>query len=156
MLEMALGSPSGAMVHFLFFTGIGTALGMILYALCAWPGTRRPQFRQFDAMPRLGAVLGLTTALVMTGFAWGGVYRDFFRLEITSEEVRLHYHMPPRTVVLPRHALEGMRRRIVLGRGGKRQIVIETSDGRFSSANLQRDALETAWIALSEHIKPLK
>lgn len=156
LIEMALGSPSGALVHFAFFTVIGTVLGMILYALCAWPGTRRAQFRSFDAMPRLGAVVGIATAVIFSGVAWQNVYLDFYRIEIDADEVRLHYDMPPRTVVLPSEAVVGMRKRILPGRRIKRQIVMETSEGFYVSGSLRRDTLASAWETLSDYIKPLE
>lgn len=156
LFEMALGSPSAALAHFAFFTVIGIALGMILYALFAWPGTRRGQFRSLDAMPRLGAVIGVATAVFFMGASWQNVYLDFYRIEIDAGEVRLHYEMPPRTVALPLSAVDGMRKRILPGRRIKRQIVVETSEGSYVSARLRRDTLESAWQSLSDCIKPLE
>ena len=62
MFEMDLGSPDGVLVFFLLFMVIGVVLGGVIFAVMAFPGARRDQFRTFGAMPKTGLVVGILVA----------------------------------------------------------------------------------------------
>ena len=151
-MNLTFGSPQGALLYFSLYSTIGLVLGGIIYALTAYPRTRRPQFRHWGTMPRTGAVSGLIVAILIIYMAWSSAYRSFYHLEVDEEHVRLQFHMPSQVVELPRSEIATIDDRRSYGRGGGWQIILVTSDGgTYLSAKMYRPQFEAAREELSQY-----
>ncbi len=155
MVDLTLGNPEGAYFFLAFMTTIGVVLGGVIFAVAALPGARRPPFRNFDAMPRTGAVCGLGVALFLIYIAWNTAFGEFYRIEIRDGAVRFHYYMPARTPVLSLESITGMRKAMTMDKTHAWRIDLETTDGVYHSTNMSRPQLEEAWKTLADFVKPL-
>ncbi len=155
MVDLALANPEGAYLFLTLMTAIGVVLGGVIFAVAALPGARRPPFRNFDAMPRTGAVSGLGVALFLIYIAWNTAFGEFYRIEIRDGAARLHYHMPARIPVLSLESITGMRKAITMDKTRAWRIDLETTDGVYHSANMSRPQMEEVWKTLADFVKPL-
>lgn len=155
MLDLSLGDPRGALVFFIFMVAIGVTLGGVIFAVVAFPWARRARYRNFDAMPRTGAICGAGVALFLAFIAWSTAFGEFYRIEIRDGAAHLHYHMPPRLPVLPLETISGMRQGMTLDKLNPWRIQIETADGVYHSTNMSRPQMEEVWKTLADFVKPL-
>ena len=149
---MLLGNPNSAHVFFALYGGIGLVVGGIVFGLCACPGMRREQFRQWGAMPRLGMVLGCVVAGSVLAIAWNTVYRNFYGIRVDGEEIRLDYIMPARTVVIPFADVVALEKQWTLSKGANYHIALETRQGRYVSVGMNRQDFDTAWAEVSNQL----
>lgn len=155
MLDINLGDPRGALVFLIFMSVIGVILGATIFSVVAFPWARRPRYRNFDAMPRTGAVCGLGVALFLIFVAWNTAFGEFYRIEIRDGAAHLHYHMPARTPVLSLESITGMRKAMTMDKTRAWRIDLETADGIYHSTNMSRPQLEEVWKTLADFVKPL-
>ena len=155
MLDLSLGDPRGALVFLIFMVAIGVTLGGVIFAVVAFPWARRARYRNFDAMPRTGAVCGLGVALFLIFIAWNTAFGEFYRIEIRDGAAHLHYHMPARIPVLSLESITGMRKAMTMDKTRAWRIDLETTDGVYHSANMSRPQMEEVWKTLADFVKPL-
>lgn len=155
MLDINLGDPRNALVFLIFMSVIGVILGATIFSVVAFPWARRPRYRNFDAMPRTGAVCGLGVALFLIFVAWNTAFGEFYRIEIRDGAAHLHYHMPARTPVLSLESITGMRKAMTMDKTRAWRIDLETADGIYHSTNMSRPQLEEVWKTLADFVKPL-
>lgn len=155
MIAMELGNSLGALLFLGLMVTIGLALGIVVFVVVAFPWTRRPRFRNFDAMPRTGVVCGLGVALFIGYIAWNTASGDFHRIEIREDNVRLHYLTPGRSCEIPLALIAGVRRDETMAKWDRWRILLETNQGILSSTNLSRNQMEAVWKTLGDFVKPL-
>lgn len=155
MFDLELGDPHGAQVFLGVMTAIGLLLGAVIFIVVAFPWARRPRFRNFDAMPRTGAVCGLGVAIFFAYIAWRTASADFHRIEIREDMVRLYYLSPEDPTEIPLDAITGVRCDITMAKWDRWRILLETDAGDYSSANVTRPQMDAAWSRLGDFVKPL-
>ncbi len=155
MLDIDLGDPRGALVFLLVMLGLGLVLGVVIFVVVAFPWARRPRFRNFDAMPRIGAMCGLGVALLFAYIAWNTASGDFHRIEIREGKARLHYLTPSRSCEIPVALIVGVRRDETMAKWDRWRILLETDQGVLSSTTMSRHQMEEVWRTLADFVKPL-
>ncbi len=161
MRSYDFGSVSGAAVMFWFLTVIGVAIGAVVYALCAYPSVRRPQFRHWGASRSLGVLLGGALAAAVSAVAYGLCWTSFYRIELGGASMQLEYHFPGRTVVLQRDAVTGLQEGITGDKFNAHRLLVHAPGGKiYKSAGITtehlREALQMAraWRRQEEGILP--
>jgi hypothetical protein len=155
MLDLSLGDPRGAHLFFLFMLFLGATLGGVVFGVVAFPWARRPRYRNFNAMPRTGALCGAGIALFIAYIAWSTAFGEFYRIEIREGVAHLHYHMPRRTPALPMEKIQGMRQSMTLDKLNPWRIQLETAEGVYFSTNMNRAQMEKVWRSLTDFVRPL-
>ena len=150
-MTVTFGDPQNALIFFGLFSVIGVVLGGIIYALFAHRGTRRPQFRHLDTMPRFGAIAGALVAGLIIYMAWSSTYRTFYRLEVDEDTVRLQYYMPQQYFEFPRSEVSTIEKHFSFDKWGNRQIVLKTTQGTFFSAKMHSRQFDAAWKQLAPY-----
>jgi hypothetical protein len=151
MLVLETGNPSGALVYFLLYTTVGVVVGAVLFAVCAYPGARRPQFRQWGTMPRTGAVVGLLIAGGLTYLAWSQMYRGFYQVAIDGDIVHLEFRMPTQEVTFPLADVVAFEEKHTFDKGGSKRLVVRTASGEYVSAPMYRSRFKEVWDALGPY-----
>lgn len=141
---------------FLAMSAIGLVLGVVIYAVVAFPWARRPRYRNFGAMPRTGIACGAGAAVFIIFIAWNTAFAEFYQIEIERGFIRLHYVVPQRTPEIPLTSISGMRRSMTLDKRQPWRIQLETSQGMYYSTNMNRRHLEDVWRTLADFVKPLE
>jgi hypothetical protein len=148
---MDFGSVSGSQVYFWFFTGLGVVLGGIVYAVCAYPGARRPQWRSLGVSKGWGVFLGVLIAVGISWMAYSTSWREFYRLEREGETVVLRYCMPERTVMVPLEDIAETTWASTSDRWATRRLVLVIRNGtRYRSANFSRHEVDEKRAELRE------
>lgn len=155
-LDLTLGDPRGAWFAVLFLAGIGVTLGGVIFAVVAFPWARRARYRNFGAMPRTGAVCGIGVAVLIGYIAWQTSFGEFYRVEVRDGEVRLHYHGPQRSYIIPQVEVEGIRRAMTLDKMKSWRIDLHAEGAVYHSANMSSGQMEEAWHQLAAFVKPLE
>ena len=148
-MSVIVGDEQSALLFFVFYSVIGLVLGAIVFALFAFRGSRRPQFRHLGVMPRFGATAGISIALVISYVAWSAMYRDFYRIDVDDETVQFQYFMPSQVRIIPKSAVTSVEKRAYPGRGGRYRILMVTEGGVFSSARMYSNQFDGVWEAIS-------
>lgn len=148
-MSVTVGDEQHALIFFALYSMIGVVLGVVVFAVFAFRGARRPQFRHLGVMPRFGATVGISIAVVISYMAWASAYRGFYHLEVDDEVLRLHYVMPSQVKVFLKSAVTSVEKRVQSWRGGRYHIDLVTDGGIFSSAGMYRMQFDAAWQGLS-------
>jgi hypothetical protein len=147
-----LSSTSGATVAFLAFLILSLGIAMTLYVLLVRSSSRRAPFQGEPAVR--GPVATLASLLVF-GLVFGALYattlRGFYRMELSEDEVRLHYLFPARTVTLPRIELAQAER--VPAHKGHYHLRLHTHHGdTYQSALADDRAVSESWEGLNAYL----
>ncbi len=139
MDSYVFGSFSGGMTRFLLLVGSGVIGGAVLFGLCAYPAWRRPELRLFKTLRLLGLVMGVCVAATVVTLAYLFTWTAFYRVDIEKETVYLQYHVPDRTVRIPRASIT------IVGYQGTDQhgrVVLRTIGGKsYRSAAADSEVL---------------
>lgn len=123
-----IGSLSGELVRFGLVTGIGLALGWIVYRLLTDPGSRRAQFQHLGTLSRRASIaIGLTLAMVFATSAYRDSFLAFTAIGWSEDALVLERRFPRRRETLELSQVTAVG--VVRERGGPR-LVIRTDDGR--------------------------
>jgi len=155
-LDLQLADPRGAWLAVLFLGGIGLTLGIVIFVVVSFPRARRPRFRNYNAMPRTGAVCGIGVAALIGYIAWQITFGEFYRVAVEDGEVKLQYHGPDRDYVIQQVDVEGIRRAMTLDKGKPWRIDLHAEGSVYHSVNMPLDQMEEAWHQLAAFVKPLE
>jgi hypothetical protein len=150
--SIVLSEPGAAISAFVLFCVIGVAVGVAL-AAGYWFWARRPDMPQgFFRHPPTRAtavVIGLASVSAFVVIGARAELQSFHRIDIDTDQVRLHFALPARTLVLARSQIG----RAAVGVGSEREdtvrLVLYARDGRrYESTPTQRARCDAARLAL--------
>ena len=130
MPPLHYGDISGSLTRFWFLTGVAVAIGIIVYALCAYPSLRRPAFRRWRSLRLLGLASGVGITAVILCLLYLSSWTRFYRIDIEPDSLLLRYFLPERTARLVRSDIRSVERGIAYGSEAPVSMVIRTTRGR--------------------------
>jgi len=150
MHSFRFGSVSGATFAFYFFTAVSLFIGYAVYRLLRYAHDRKPAFRPWAvAKPWQASLTGVFVSILIFLTVYFSSLNGFYRMDLEGDEVRLHYILPQRALVLRRAEIAEVTR--APSYKGLWRMVIYTQNGvKFESARDGYRQVRQAWIQLNQ------